>query len=628
VTFESTHRAWRDDPVNFWEREAAKLSWTEPWDTGLDPAGAPLHRWFPGGRINAAYNCLDVHVDEGRGETTALLFDSPMTGVRESYTYRQLRDEVTQFAGALADLRLRTGDTVLMYMPAVPETVIAMLACARLGITHSVVPSVPAAVLRDRIDSARPAVILTASAGFEGQRPNPYKEVLDAALCETRHRPRACVVLRRPGAETRLVPARDIVWSDLVGRSDPHVSVVPVESGHPLYLLYTSGSTSRPKAVVRDTGGYLTALRWAAANVFGIRPGDVFWTDSHPGWVMGHSFTVYGALVAGGTTLIYEGSPVETPDAGTFPRLISEYGVNVLFTTPMTLRRIRHERPARDTVGDGRSSLRAVFLASERVEADLAAWIQEFFGCPMVDNWWQTETGWPVASNCLGLGLMPVKQGSVARPLPGYEVDIVDDHGRKVPAGERGNIAIRLPLPPGCLQTLWGEDDRFVATYLRRFPGYYDTSDAGHLDADGYLWIAGRTDDIINVGGDSLSGLDVEHVLSTHPAVERCAVVGGPDEFYTAVPVAFVIPAAIETGDLGVVAEELAGLVGSRVGPWAQLRRFVFVTTLPYTASAKIKRSELRAMLADQRGHEFDRGGGLSVLADVSIHSGVHLVPR
>ncbi|WP_432195497.1 AMP-binding protein [Streptomyces sp. bgisy027] len=616
MQFEDVRSEWSADPEGFWESQAARLTWAQTPDKALDATGAAFYRWFPGGMINAAENCLDVHLAEGRGEATALIFDSPQTGTKDAYSYRRLHDEVVAFAGALDGLGLAADDTVLIFMPAAPQTVVAMLACARLGLTHSVVvTSVPVAVLRDRIDDARPAAILTASGGFDGPDAVVYQPLLEAALAQADHRPRHCVVLQRPQAgRWTPVPGRDLDWHDLIATSTATgPRPVPVPSAHPLYLLYTSGSTSRPKAVTRDTGGYLTALRWAVENVFGVRAGDVFWTDSHPGWVMGHSFTVYGALVTGATTVVYEGSPVDTPDPSAFPRIIAEYGVSVLFSTPMTLRRIRTASLEDRPFGSGGSPLRAVFLASERVEPELMDWIGAFFGCPVVDNWWQTETGWPIASNCLGLGLLPVKPGSVARPLPGYQVEILDEDGCPLPAGEQGHVTVRLPLPPGCLTTLWNDDERFADTYLRNFPGHYDTSDAGHLDEDGYLWIAGRTDDIINVGGDSLSGLDVEHVIGAHPSVKRCAVVAAPDGFYTQVPVAFVVQR--DDTDLAPhhLARELRALVDERIGAWAQLTRLVFVRALTYTPSKKIKRSDPRAWLST--------GTGLDVLADIRLTS-------
>ncbi|MFD7657474.1 AMP-binding protein [Actinosynnema sp. NPDC059797] len=605
-----------EDQLTFWAEQARRLTWEREWDEVLDDTGYPLHRWFTGGTLNAAYNCLDVHVEEGRGDHPALIFDSPQTGVKETYSYHRLHEEVISFAGALAELGLRKGDTVLLFLPAAPQTVIAMLACARLGLIHSVVvTSVPASVLRDRIDDARPAVVLTASGGFDGPRAVSYQPVVEAALDQSLHAPSACVVLQRPGAgQWHLREGRDLDWDELVGACTRRPEALPVPSGHPLYILHTSGSTAKPKAITRDTGGYLTALRWAVENVFGVGRDDVFWTDSHPGWVMGHSFGVYGALVTGCTTVLYEGSPVDTPDSGAFSRVITEHGVNVLFTTPITVRRIRREARAGTTLPDGHH-LRAVFLASERVEPDLMAWTQEYFACPVIDNWWQTETGWPIASNCLGPGLSAVKPGSVATPLPGYRVEILDEDGNALPPGTPGHLAIRLPLPPGCLTTIWGDDERFIATYLARFPGYYDTSDAGLLDEDGYLWVAGRTDDIINVGGDSLSGLDVEHTIAAHVAVERCAVVAAPDEFFTQVPVAFVIAKAGVAQDHHVLAGQLRDLVDTGIGEWSRLRRFVFVRGLPHTASKKIKRSELRAWLS----HPSSVEEGLVVEADVSL---------
>ncbi|MFE6858345.1 AMP-binding protein [Nocardia sp. NPDC057668] len=613
--FDTVYQSWAENPERFWADQAGELVWTRRWNAVLDSDNAPFQRWFPGGYLNAAENCVDRHVLEGRGDTAAIVFDSPRTGAAQTITYRRLLHEVARFAGVLDDLRVRTGDTVLIHMPAVPQTIVAMLACARRGITHVVVPAVPESVLRDRIEHSTPGVILTASAGFETRDPTPYKSTVDAALAHSAHQPRHCVVLQRPEAPIGLTP-RDLDWSQLMAVATARAPI-PVESGHPLYLLYTSGSTGKPKAVVRDTGGYLAGLRWAVRDVFGVGPGDVFWTDSHPSWVMGHSFTVYGALVSGCTTLLYEGSPTDTPDAGAFARIIAEHGVSVLSTTPMTLRRIR--RAPHPESANAHGGLRGVFLASERVEPGLLDWAERTFDCPVIDNWWQTEAGWPLAANTLGAGLLPGKPGSVTRPLPGCRVEILDDSGRVRPHGVPGNVVLKLPLPPGAVRTLWHDDDRFVATYLKRFPGYYDTSDAGYLDADGYLWITGRTDDIINVGGESLSALDVEEILAAHPQVERCAVVAAPDPLCTQVPVAFVVQRPDSPSPAPDLAAELRRAVTDRLGEWTHLRRFIFVTTLPLTPSQKIRRATLRESLRVTPPDAVSAGPPTEVLDDVAL---------
>lgn len=493
--FDTVYQSWAENPERFWADRAAELVWTRRWNTVLDSDNAPLQQWFPGGCLNAAENCVDRHVLEGRGETPAIVFDSPVTGAAQTITYRRLLHEVARFAGVLDDLRVRTGDTVLIHMPAVPQTIVAMLACARRGITHVVVPSVPREVLRERIEHTAPGVILTASAGFETREPTPYKAVVDAALADSAHRPRHCVVLQRPEAPIALTP-RDLDWAQLMAVATARAPI-PVESGHPLYLLHTSAGVGKPEAVVRDTGGYLAGLRWAVRDVFGAGPGDVFWSDAHPGAVTGHSLTVYGALVSGCTTLLYEGSATGTPDAGAFARVIADHGVGVLSTTPETLRRIR--RAVHPESANPHGGLRGVFLTGEPAEPDLLDWAERVFGCPVIDTWFQPEAGWPPAANTLGAGLLPGKPGSVARPLPGCRVEILDAAGRQVPHGIPGHVVLKLPLPPGAPRTLWRDDDRFVATYLKRFPGYYDTAAAGYFDADGYLWLS--ADDLDSTAG-------------------------------------------------------------------------------------------------------------------------------
>jgi propionyl-CoA synthetase len=589
------------DPEGFWGDAATAIDWTRPPTRILDRAREPFFRWFPDGELNTCHNALDRHADAGRGDQPALIYDSPVTGTVRTYTYRELRDQVARFAGALRRLGVERGDRVVVYLPMVPEAVIAMLACARLGAVHSVVfGGFAAHELAVRIDDAKPVVVVSASCGIEPTRVVRYKPLLDAAIEESTHKPRRCVILQRPQHPAELVPGRDVDWADAVAAAEP-VDCVPVAATDPLYILYTSGTTGRPKGVVRDNGGHAVALRWSMPNIFDTAPGEVYWAASDVGWVVGHSYIVYAPLLAGATTVLYEGKPVGTPDAGAFWRVVEDHRVTAMFTAPTALRAIKKEDPDGTLIGARNlSSLRHLFLAGERLDPETYHWAGEKLRVPVIDNWWQTETGWPIAANLRGLDPMPTKPGSPSVPVPGYDVRVVDPTGADVPAGTDGAIVIRLPLPPGCLPTLWGDDERFVASYLTAFPGSYLTGDGGRFDADGYLYVMGRTDDVINVSGHRLSTGAMEEVLAAHPAVAECAVIGVADDLKGQVPRGFVVLKAGVEVESSALAAELVGMVRDRIGPVAALREVDVVPALPKTRSGKILRRTMRG-IADGR---------------------------
>jgi len=590
-----------DDPAGFWRDAAAGIDWIRPPEQILDVSAAPLYRWYPDAVLNTCYNAVDRHVEAGRGEQPAVIYDSPVTGTVRTYTYGQLRDEVALFAGALRRLGVGPGDRVVIYMAMVPETLIAMLACARLGAVHSVVfGGFGAKELAARIDDARPRVIVASSCGLEPTRVVPYQPMLDAALAEAAHRPEHVVMLQRPQAEAQLVPERDLTWTAALAGAEP-AECVPVAATDPLYILYTSGTTGRPKGVVRDNGGHAVALRWSMANIYAAGPGDVFWAASDVGWVVGHSYIVYAPLLTGATTVLYEGKPVGTPDAGAFWRVIAQHKVNVMFTAPTAIRAVKKEDPDGKLLGGyDVSSLRLLFLAGERLDPETYAWAGERLGVPVIDNWWQTETGWPIAASPRGLQELPTRPGSPSLPVPGYRVRVVDGTGADLPPGEDGVIVLGLPLPPGCLPTLWGDDQRYIDSYLSTYPGNYLTGDGGRFDEDGYLYVMGRTDDVINVAGHRLSTGAMEEVLAGHPAVAECAVIGVEDPLKGQVPRGFVVLKAGVDGDPEALTAELVALVRARIGPVAGLRRVDVVAGLPKTRSGKILRRSMRG-IADGR---------------------------
>ncbi|HKA05290.1 MAG TPA: AMP-binding protein, partial [Acidimicrobiales bacterium] len=579
AAYEDTYRRSLDDPDAFWAEAAADIDWIEPYERVLDAAAHPAARWFTGGVLNTCANAVDRHIAAGRGDQLALVYDSPVTGAVRRSTFGELRDEVARFAGVLAGLGVAKGDAVIIYMPMVPEAVTAMLACARLGAVHSVVfGGFAPNELAIRIDDAKPKVIVSASCGIEVQRVVEYKPLLDLAIQAATHRPVACVILQRAGTTasgTPLAPAllaagRDHDWHDLMAEAAPH-DCVPVAATDPLYILYTSGTTGKPKGVVRDNGGHAVALRWSLPNIYDTHPGEVFWAASDVGWVVGHSYIVYAPLLTGATTILYEGKPVGTPDPGAFWRVIAEHGVKTLFTAPTAFRAIKKEDPGgAHLAGHDLSAFRYLFLAGERLDPDTYHWAVELLQRPVVDHWWQTETGWPIAANCLGIEPLPVKPGSPTKPAPGYRVKILDPaSGAEVAAATEGAVAIELPLPPGCLPTLWGDDERFTASYLSAFPGHYVTGDGGFLDDDGYLFVMGRIDDVINVAGHRLSTGAMEEVIATHPDVAECAVIGVADDMKGQVPVGFVVLKAGVDRPAAEVEGELVALVRAQIGPVA-----------------------------------------------------------
>jgi propionyl-CoA synthetase len=596
--YHEVYARWTADPVGFWQEAAREIDWIKPADTVFDPGAGAYGGWFVGALCNTCHNAVDRHVAT-RGDQAALVYDSPVTGSKRSITYAELQDEVATLAAVLQDMGVRKGDRVIIYMPMIPEAAIGMLACARIGAIHSVVfGGFAAKELATRIDDAKPKAVLSASCGIEGARVIPYKPLLDEAISLAASKPDACLIQQRPQLECSLVEGRDRNWQEEVSRARAagmKADCVPVAATDPLYVLYTSGTTGRPKGVVRDNGGYMVALKWSMGHFYGVQPGEVFWAASDVGWVVGHSYIVYGPLLHGCTAVLYEGKPVGTPDAGAYWRVIAEHGVVTLFTAPTAFRAIKKEDPGAELLKRyDISSFRALYLAGERADPDTVQWAENILKVPVIDHWWQTETGWPVAGNPLGLGALPVKYGSPTVPMPGYALAVLDEGGKPVAPNTMGAIVIKLPLPPGALPTLWQADDRFRESYLVAYPGYYNTSDAGYLDEDGYIWVMGRTDDIINVAGHRLSTGGMEEVLASHPAVAECAVIGVKDALKGEVPCGFVVLKSGVRQEPAEVERELVGLVRDRIGPVAAFKLAITVPRLPKTRSGKILRGTMK----------------------------------
>lgn len=591
-SYTEMYRRSMDDPEGFWGEAAEDIQWDKRWDKVLDDSDRPFYRWFTGGRMNTCYNAVDYHVENGRADQDALIYDSPVTDTVKSYTYRELRDEVAAFAGALRSLGVEKGDTVIIYMPMVPEAAIAMLACARLGAVHSVVfGGFAAKELAIRIDDAKPKVLVSASCGIEVTRVIEYKPLLDRAIDLAESEPESTVILQRPQATAVLAEGRDHDWEELVRGAEP-ADCVSVEATDPLYILYTSGTTGKPKGVVRDNGGHAVALKWSMKYIYDTQGGDVYWAASDVGWVVGHSYIVYAPLLTGCTTILYEGKPVGTPDAGAFWRVIEDYKVKVLFTAPTAFRAIKKEDPQGEFLEKyDISHFKYLFLAGERLDPDTYHWSSEMLGVPVIDHWWQTETGWPIVANCMGIEAAPLKAGSPTWPVPGYDVRILDPEGNELGRGEEGIVTIKTPLPAGCLPTLWKNDEGFVESYVSAFPGYYFTGDGGYIDQDGYVFIMGRVDDVINVAGHRLSTGTMEEVISGHQDVAECAVVGAGDELKGQVPIGLIVLKAGVSTDSEEIKKELVEMVREQVGAVAAFKVVAVVKRLPKTRSGKILRA-------------------------------------
>jgi len=593
--FQRAYEESLQSPETFWARAAERIHWFKPFEQVIDLGQTPSPRWFTGGVLNTCYNAIDRHVEGGRADQVAVIYDSPVTATKRTLTYRQLRDEVARFAGVLASLGVGKGDRVVIYMPMVPETLIAMHACARIGAVHSVVfGGFASHELAVRIEDAAPKVIVSASCGIENQRVVPYKPLLERALELSSHKPQNCVTLQREQQRAEPLTDRDLDWHEVMTRAKP-VGCVPVSATDPLYILYTSGTTGRPKGVVRDNGGHAVALAWSMDNIYGMAPGEVFWTASDFGWTVGHSYIVYGPLLHGCTTVIYEGKPVGTPDPGEFWRVIEEHQARALFTAPTAFRAIKKEDPAGDYLRKhDLSGFRCLYLAGERLDPDTYHWARALLQKPVVDHWWQTETGWPVAANCMGLEPLPTKPGSPTKPVPGWRVEVLGEDGRALPPEKEGAVVIKLPLPPGALPTLWQDDERFKEIYLTKFPGYYTTGDGGYFDEDGYLYIMGRIDDVIIVAGHNLSTGSMEQAIASHKDVAECAVFGVKDALKTQLPLGLVVLKAGVTRTPREIVSELVDLVREQVGPVANFKVAGVVGRLPKTRSGKVLRGTMR----------------------------------
>jgi propionyl-CoA synthetase len=595
ITYKEVFQRSIQDPDGFWGEAAEAITWYKKWDKVLDSSKPPFYRWFAGGEMNTCYNALDRHVDNGRADQTALIYDSPVTNTIRKFTYRELLDQVSRFAGALKGLGVNKGDTVVIYMPMIPQAVIAMLACARLGAVHSVVfGGFAAHELALRINDAKPKVIISASGAVEVKRLIEYKPLLKKAIELAVHKPEKCVIYQRRMVQAELVPGMDVDWNELMTKAEP-APCVPVKATDPLYILYTSGTTGKPKGVVRDNGGHAVALRWSLEYIYDTKPGDVFWAASDVGWVVGHSYIVYGPLLTGCTTVLYEGKSVGTPDPGAFWRVISQHGVKTLFTAPTAFRAIKKEDPAGDYIKKyDLSAFKYLFLAGERTDPDTYHWAYDRLQKPVIDHWWQTETGWPISANSMGIEDFPIKPGSCTKPVPGYDVQIIDSLGKRLGPKEEGLVVVKLPLPPGTLPTLWNADERYIESYMKVFPGYYFTSDGGYMDEEGYVFIMGRVDDVINVAGHRLSTGAMEEVVAQHQDIAECAVIGAHDTLKGQLPVGLVVLKSGVSRDEIDVKKELVQMMRNEIGPIACFREAVVVTRLPKTRSGKILRSTMR----------------------------------
>lgn len=594
--YDLTYKESIENPEKFWAEAATKVHWYHQWDKVLDVVDSH-YRWFVGGCMNSCYNALDLHIDNGRGNQLALIYDSPVTDTKRSYTYKQLRERVSKTASILVNKGVNKGDRVVIYMPMIPEAVIAMLACARIGAIHSVVfGGFAAHELATRIEDAKPRVIISASCGIEISRVIKYKPLLDEAIKQSSHKPTTCLIWQRPQERANMLPWRDIDWEEEESKAGM-VECVPVDATDPLYILYTSGTTGKPKGVIRSNGGHSVAMKWSMDNDYNAKPGDVFWAASDVGWVVGHSYIVYGPLMNGCTTIIYEGKPVKTPNPGAFWRICDEYKVNILFAAPTAFRAIRKE----DSKGEwiqkhDLSALKSIFVAGERCDSDTLEWINKMTGKPVIDHWWQTETGWAIAANPMGLDPMPIKAGSPTKPMPGFNLKALDEQGNECKPNQLGNLVIKLPLPPSCLMGIWSDDTRYKKSYLSFYPGYYLTGDSGYIDEDGYIWVMGRMDGVINVAGHRLSTGEMEEVISKHPDVAECAVIGVDDELKGEVPMAFVVLKDGIERDLKSLAEGVVQLVREEIGAVAALKLATVVNKLPKTRSGKILRGTMRSM--------------------------------
>jgi propionyl-CoA synthetase len=598
--YHEVYAHWQRDPQGFWGEAAADIDWFEKPKKIFDPDAGIYGRWFTDGVCNTCFNAVDRHVDAGRGEQAAIIYDSPLAGQKRTITYHRLLTETQVLAGMLRDLGVQKGDRVILYMPMVPEAVIAMLACARIGAIHSVVfGGFAARELATRIDDAKPKAILSASCGLEPGRIVAYKPLLDAAIALSAHKPGACIIMQRPQAQAALIEGRDHDWAKMRDHALIHArsvfDCIPVAATDPLYILYTSGTTGQPKGVVRDNGGHMVALKWSMKNLYGVDPGEAYWAASDVGWVVGHSYIVYAPLLHGCTTILYEGKPVGTPDAGAFWRVIAEHGCAAMFTAPTAFRAIKKDDPQGKLFAQyDLSKFRTLFLAGERADPDTVMWAERLLKIPVLDHWWQTETGWCIAGNPVGLGTLPVKYGSATVPMPGYDLRVVDEACREVPANKMGSIVIKLPLPPACLPTLWQADERMRESYLDEFPGYYKTADAGFKDDDGSIFVMGRTDDIINVAGHRLSTGGMEEVLAAHPAVAECAVLGIKDELKGEVPCGFIVLKSGVNQPPAEIEKECVALIREKIGPVAAFKLAITVTRLPKTRSGKILRGTIK----------------------------------